>query len=75
MNSNPSPKPLDSFLTSPTCSLGFQDPVDLNHVAEMVHKQRSSSISEFEITHDSSCNTWHVIGAGLQRFVQMTNWR
>ncbi|EOY06445.1 GTP1/OBG family protein [Theobroma cacao] len=54
---------------------GFQDPVDLNHVADMVNKQRSSSISEFEITHDSSCNTWHVFGAGLQRFVQMTNWR
>ncbi|XP_022760518.1 GTP-binding protein OBGC, chloroplastic-like [Durio zibethinus] len=54
---------------------GFQDPVDLNHVADMVNKQRSSSINEFEITHDSSCNTWHVIGAGLQRFVQMTNWR
>lgn len=54
---------------------GFQDPVDLNHVADMVQKQRSSSISEFEITHDSSCNTWHVTGAGLQRFVQMTNWR
>ncbi|XVF62632.1 hypothetical protein PTKIN_Ptkin09bG0023900 [Pterospermum kingtungense] len=54
---------------------GFQDPVDLNHVADMVQKQRSSSISEFEITHDSSRNTWHVVGAGLQRFVQMTNWR
>ncbi|XVF28364.1 hypothetical protein REPUB_Repub15cG0023300 [Reevesia pubescens] len=54
---------------------GFQDPVDLNHVADMVRKQRSSSISEFEITHDSSCNTWDVTGAGLQRFVQMTNWR
>ncbi|XWS53652.1 hypothetical protein CRYUN_Cryun10bG0019100 [Craigia yunnanensis] len=54
---------------------GFQDPVDLNHVADIVQKQRSSSISEFEITHDSSCNTWQVTGAGLQRFVQMTNWR
>ncbi|GKU85497.1 hypothetical protein SLEP1_g167 [Rubroshorea leprosula] len=48
---------------------------DLNHVADMIHKQRSVSIDEFEIIHDSSSNTWHVIGAGLQRFVQMTNWR
>ncbi|OMO98424.1 hypothetical protein COLO4_13905 [Corchorus olitorius] len=54
---------------------GFQDQADLNHVADMVQKQRSSSISEFEIIHDSSIRTWHVIGAGLQRFVQMTNWR
>lgn len=75
MNLNPSMDLLHSLLTNPSCSLGFQDQVDLNHVAEMVHKQRSSSISEFEITRDSSCNTWYVIGAGLQRFVQMTNWR
>lgn len=75
MNSNQSLNPLLSLLTSPTCFLGFPDPVDLNHVADMLQKQRSSSIGEFEITHDSSCNTWHVIGAGLQRFVQMTNWR
>ncbi|KAG4126635.1 hypothetical protein ERO13_D10G168700v2 [Gossypium hirsutum] len=54
---------------------GFEDPKDLNHVADMVQKQRSSSISEFEITRDGSCSTWYVNGAGLQRFVQMTNWR
>ncbi|KAK8510864.1 hypothetical protein V6N13_091323 [Hibiscus sabdariffa] len=54
---------------------GFQDRIYLNHVADMVQKQRSSSISEFEITRDSSCNTWYVNGPGLQRFVQMTNWR
>ncbi|PPR82809.1 hypothetical protein GOBAR_AA37906 [Gossypium barbadense] len=53
---------------------GFEDPKDLNHVADMVQKQRSSSISEFEITRDGSCSTWYVNGAGLQRFVQMTNW-
>nr|XP_011462703.1 PREDICTED: GTP-binding protein OBGC, chloroplastic isoform X2 [Fragaria vesca subsp. vesca] len=53
----------------------FTDPVDLNHVADMVHKQQTASINEFEISYDSSTNTWHVVGAGLQRFVQMTNWR
>ncbi|TQD80044.1 hypothetical protein C1H46_034417 [Malus baccata] len=53
----------------------FPDPVNLNHVAEMVRKQQTASINEFEITHDSSSNTWHVVGSGLQRFVQMTNWR
>lgn len=50
-------------------------PVNLNHVADMVHKQRRAAINEFEISHDSSSNTWHVVGSGLQRFVQMTNWR
>ncbi|KAK9933717.1 hypothetical protein M0R45_020897 [Rubus argutus] len=53
----------------------FKDPVDLNHVADMVHKQQTASINEFEISHDSGTNTWHVVGSGLQRFVQMTNWR
>ncbi|XP_056168657.1 GTP-binding protein OBGC, chloroplastic [Syzygium oleosum] len=54
---------------------GWVDPSSLNHVAEKVKDQRSASISEFEITHDSSSRTWHVIGSGLRRFVQMTNWR
>ncbi|KAJ0936740.1 putative GTP-binding protein OBG [Helianthus annuus] len=53
----------------------WRDPVHFSHVAEMVKKQRTAPINEFEISHDSSSNTWHVEGAGLQRFVQMTNWR
>ncbi|XP_031274384.1 GTP-binding protein OBGC, chloroplastic [Pistacia vera] len=53
----------------------FEGPVNLNHVADMVQKQRSAAINEFDISHDSSSNTWHVVGSGLQRFVQMTNWR
>uniref|UniRef100_A0A1D1Z5H5 GTPase obg n=1 Tax=Anthurium amnicola TaxID=1678845 RepID=A0A1D1Z5H5_9ARAE len=50
-------------------------PVNLNHVADMVHKQRSASMNDFEIFHDNSSRTWHVVGAGIQRFVQMTNWQ
>lgn len=49
--------------------------VNLNHVADAVQKQRNASISDFEIVHDSKLNVWHVAGSGLQRFVQMTNWR
>lgn len=49
--------------------------VNLNHVAEAVEKQRSAPIGDFEVFHDSSTNTWHVVGSGLQRFSQMTNWR
>ena len=49
--------------------------VNLNHVAAAVKKQRSASISDFEIFHDSDSNIWHVVGSGLQRFIQMTNWR
>ncbi|WOK96002.1 hypothetical protein Cni_G04709 [Canna indica] len=50
-------------------------PLNLNHVADTIQKQRSSSMNEFEIFHDSSSSTWHVDGAGLRRFVQMTNWQ
>ncbi|XP_010524752.1 PREDICTED: GTP-binding protein OBGC, chloroplastic [Tarenaya hassleriana] len=48
---------------------------NLNHVAEKITMQRRAAINEFEIEHDRSTRTWHVTGAGLQRFVQMTNWR
>ncbi|KAL0457372.1 UNVERIFIED_CONTAM: GTP-binding protein OBGC, chloroplastic [Sesamum latifolium] len=54
---------------------GILDPTDLNYVADMMQKQRAAPISEFDISHESSTKTWHVMGAGLQRFVQMTNWR
>lgn len=54
---------------------GWNNPVNLNHVAEMVQQQRTAPINEFEISHESSTNTWHVVGSGLQCFVQMTNWR
>ncbi|KAK8946409.1 hypothetical protein KSP39_PZI007361 [Platanthera zijinensis] len=48
---------------------------NLNHVADAIEKQRSASMREFEIIHESSSNTWHVVGAGIERFAQMTNWR
>ncbi|XP_027164234.1 GTP-binding protein OBGC, chloroplastic [Coffea eugenioides] len=54
---------------------GATGSVNLNHVADMVQKQQTAPINEFEISHDSDSNTWHVTGSGLQRFVQMTNWR
>ncbi|GKC60032.1 GTP-binding protein OBGC, chloroplastic, partial [Tanacetum coccineum] len=38
-------------------------------------KQQTAPINDFEISHDSSSDTWHIEGAGLQRFIQMTNWR
>lgn len=51
------------------------DPVNLNYVADLVKKKRDAPINEFDISHDSSSKTWYVQGSGLQRFVQMTNWR
>ncbi|GAB4830680.1 hypothetical protein Ancab_039502 [Ancistrocladus abbreviatus] len=54
---------------------GWTEPVNLNHVADKIQKERSASITEFEITHHGSSNTWHVVGSGLERFIQMTNWR
>ncbi|CAI9284752.1 unnamed protein product [Lactuca saligna] len=53
----------------------WRDPVEFSHVAEMVKKQRTAPIDEFEISHDSASDTWRIEGAGLQRFVQMTNWK
>lgn len=55
--------------------LGWVDPGSLNHVADEINKQRSASINDFRITRRDSSNTWHVVGSGLQRFIQMTNWR
>lgn len=49
--------------------------INLNHVADTIRNQRSASMNEFEIVHESRTNTWHVVGAGIQRFVQMTNWK
>ncbi|GJY39535.1 GTP-binding protein OBGC, chloroplastic-like protein [Tanacetum coccineum] len=54
---------------------GWRDPVQFSHVAEMVKKQRTAPINDFEISHDSSSDTWHIEGADLQLFVQMTNWK
>ncbi|GKB07464.1 GTP-binding protein OBGC, chloroplastic, partial [Tanacetum coccineum] len=53
----------------------WRDPIQFSQVAEMVKKQRTAPINDFEISHDSSSDTWHIEGAGLQRFVQMTNWK
>ncbi|KAI8012466.1 hypothetical protein LOK49_LG06G00237 [Camellia lanceoleosa] len=39
---------------------GWNNPVNLNHVADMVQKQQTAPINEFEISHESSTNTWHV---------------
>ncbi|KAI8011768.1 hypothetical protein LOK49_LG06G03243 [Camellia lanceoleosa] len=43
---------------------GWDNPVSLNHVADMVQKQQTAPINEFEISHESSTNTWHVVGSG-----------
>lgn len=48
---------------------------NLDHVAKKIDKERRASINEFDIFRDSGTRAWHVVGAGLQRFVQMTNWR
>ncbi|KAK9153318.1 hypothetical protein Sjap_000798 [Stephania japonica] len=53
----------------------MEEPQNLNHVADLVHKQRNTPINEFEISYDGNTRTWNVAGAGIQRFVQMTNWQ
>ncbi|XP_062187152.1 probable GTP-binding protein OBGC1, chloroplastic [Phragmites australis] len=48
---------------------------NLNHVADTIKKERRAPMNEFEIFHDKGTNTWNVVGAGIERFVQMTNWQ
>ncbi|XP_047067112.1 probable GTP-binding protein OBGC1, chloroplastic [Lolium rigidum] len=52
----------------------WNDTQNLNHVADAIKRERSSAMNDFEIIHDKSTNTWNVVGAGIERFVQMTNW-
>ncbi|CAN6469332.1 unnamed protein product [Victoria cruziana] len=54
---------------------GVVDSINLNHVADAITRQRNAAMDEFEVSYDSSSSTWHVTGAGLKRFVQMTNWQ
>ncbi|KAK1278925.1 hypothetical protein QJS04_geneDACA003310 [Acorus gramineus] len=48
----------------------WMDPANLNYVADMISRERNTPMNEFEITHDSSSNTWNVIGAGIHRNVK-----
>ncbi|KAL6896570.1 hypothetical protein ACP4OV_007142 [Aristida adscensionis] len=53
----------------------WSGPENLNHVADAIKKERRAAMNEFEIFHDKSTRTWNVVGAGIERFVQMTNWQ
>ncbi|CAN6169185.1 unnamed protein product [Urochloa humidicola] len=48
---------------------------NLNHVSDAIKKERRAPMNEFEIFHDKGTKTWTVVGAGIERFVQMTNWQ
>ncbi|XP_006658090.1 probable GTP-binding protein OBGC1, chloroplastic [Oryza brachyantha] len=50
-------------------------PENLNHVADAIKRVRRAPMNEFEIFHDKGTRTWNVTGAGIERFVQMTNWQ
>ncbi|MCO5566832.1 hypothetical protein L7F22_020514 [Adiantum nelumboides] len=43
-------------------------------IAEKIRRERSAPIEEFEVIEDKDLKIWHVQGAGLERFTQMTNW-
>ncbi|XP_002988895.2 probable GTP-binding protein OBGC1, chloroplastic [Selaginella moellendorffii] len=52
-----------------------EEPVSIsNDVASMVKKERSSPIGEFKVDVDPESDLWHIYGAGVERFTQMTNW-
>ncbi|CAN6206416.1 unnamed protein product [Urochloa humidicola] len=48
---------------------------NLNHVSDAIKKERRAPMNEFEIFHDKGTKTWTVVGGGIERFVQMTNWQ
>ncbi|TKW36354.2 hypothetical protein SEVIR_2G437601v4 [Setaria viridis] len=48
---------------------------NLNHVSDAIKRERRAPMNEFEIFHDKGTSTWTVVGAGIERFVQMTNWQ
>ncbi|AQK40622.1 Protein kinase superfamily protein [Zea mays] len=54
---------------------GWSGPENLNHVSEAIKKERRAPMNEFEVFHDKGTNRWTVVGAGIQCFVQMTNWQ
>ncbi|KAJ1292329.1 hypothetical protein BS78_02G384000 [Paspalum vaginatum] len=54
---------------------GWSGPENLNHISDAIKKERRAPMNEFEIFHDKVTNTWNVVGAGIERFVQMTNWQ
>jgi len=53
----------------------WRGPENLNHVSDAIKKERRAPMNEFEIFHDKGTKTWTVVGAGIERFVQMTNWQ
>lgn len=48
---------------------------NLNHVSDAIKRERRAPMNEFEVFHDKGANTWTVVGGGIERFVQMTNWQ
>ncbi|XP_066381713.1 probable GTP-binding protein OBGC1, chloroplastic [Miscanthus floridulus] len=54
---------------------GWSGPENLNHVSDAIKKERRAPMNEFEVFHNKGTNTWNVVGAGIERFVQMTNWQ
>ncbi|GKG17742.1 GTP-binding protein OBGC, chloroplastic-like protein, partial [Tanacetum coccineum] len=44
-------------------------------VRQGIEDRKDESWRDPVISHDSSSDTWHIEGADLQRFVQMTNWK
>ncbi|XP_078440541.1 GTP1/OBG family protein [Wolffia australiana] len=66
---------LQSQWTSMEATQDWTATPDLDHVAERIQKLRGASMSEFEVYKDDDTGNWFVVGAGIQRFVQMTNWQ
>jgi hypothetical protein len=65
----------DLFILKLHTSVGWSGPENLNHVSEAIKKERRAPMNEFEVFHDKGTNRWTVVGAGIQCFVQMTNWQ
>jgi len=63
------------FILKLYTAAGWSGPENPNHVSDVIRKERRAPMNEFEVFHDKGTNTWNVVGAGIERFVQMTNWQ
>jgi hypothetical protein len=43
----------------------------VNHVSDAIKKERRAPMNEFEVFYDKGTNTWNVVEASMEHFVQM----
>jgi len=50
---------------------GWSGTENVNHVSDAIKKERRAPMNEFEVFYDKGTNTWNVVEASMEHFVQM----